>query len=179
MWACSPSGTVNETTTARTFSAPLDKPSHSGLRPPSRAISRAEKGRAGRKKGGRGGKRAGNTGQQRSLTVNNGHSKTGPDQGRSPLTRYDARISLGVRFPPAPRRPKWASTRAFGGGDNPTSRPPSRSRIPDQVLCGVTDGGVQPPSTQVVLTSLQLSDGGDKIWRSEGGKRADATMDRD
>ena len=34
----------------------------------------------------------------------------------------------------------------------------------------VTDGGVQPPSTQVVLTSLQLSDGGDKIWRSEGGK---------
>jgi hypothetical protein len=41
------------------------------------------------------------------------------------------------------------------------------------------DGGVQPPSTEVVLTSPQLSDGGDKIWRSEGGKRADANMDRD
>ena len=64
------------------------------------------KGRAGRK-------RAGNTGQQRSLTVNNGHSKTGPDQGRSPLTRYDARISLGVRFPPAPPRPKTGIYQGF------------------------------------------------------------------
>jgi hypothetical protein len=44
---------------------------------------------------------------------------------------------------------------------------------------GATDGGVQPPSTEVVLTSLQLSEGGDKIRRSEGGKRADANMDRD
>ena len=34
----------------------------------------------------------------------------------------------------------------------------------------VADGGVKPPSTEVVLTSLQLSDGGDKIWRSEAEK---------
>jgi hypothetical protein len=57
----------------------------------------------GRKKGGRGGKRAGNTGQQRSLTVNNGHSKTLADQGRNALTRHDAPICAGVRFPPAPQ----------------------------------------------------------------------------
>jgi hypothetical protein len=43
----------------------------------------------------------------------------------------------------------------------------------------VTDGGVQPPITEVVLTSPQLSEGGDKIRRSEGGKRADANQDRD
>ena len=42
-----------------------------------------------------------------------------------------------------------------------------------------TDGGVQPPSTEAVLTSPQLSNGGDKIWRSEGGKRADANTVRD
>jgi len=29
---------------------------------------------------------------------------------------------------------------------------------------GVTDGGIPPPSTEVVPTSLQLSDGGDQIW---------------
>ena len=41
------------------------------------------------------------------------------------------------------------------------------------------DGGVQPPSIEVVLTSLQLSEGGDKIQTSEGGKKADADTDRD
>lgn len=49
----------------------------------------------------------------------------------------------------------------------------------DQGFAEVKDGGVPPPSVEVVLTSLQLSDGGDKIWRSEGGKWADTTMDRD
>lgn len=53
--------------------------------------------------GEQGGERACNTGQQRSFTVNNGHSKTGPDQGRNALTRHNARMPSGVRFPPAPR----------------------------------------------------------------------------
>ncbi len=42
---------------------------------------------AGRKSDGRDGNRTGNTGHQRSLTVNNGQSKTGPDQGHNALTR--------------------------------------------------------------------------------------------
>jgi hypothetical protein len=41
----------------------------------------------GRKSDGPDGKRTGNTGHQRSLPVNNGHTKTVADQGRNPLTR--------------------------------------------------------------------------------------------
>lgn len=44
---------------------------------------------------------------------------------------------------------------------------------------GVTGGGVQPPSTEVVLASPQLSVGLDRISRSEGGTRADARTDRE
>lgn len=44
---------------------------------------------------------------------------------------------------------------------------------------GVADGGVELPSAGAALTSPQLSDDGDPIRRSEGGRRADANTDRD
>lgn len=47
------------------------------------------KGRTGREKG-------------RVTPVNNGHSKTNPDQGRNALTRDNAEVPSWVRFPPAP-----------------------------------------------------------------------------
>ena len=53
----------------------------------------------GRNSDGRDGKRTGNTGQQRSLTVNNGHSKTGHDQVDNALTRLGEHGWMRVRFP--------------------------------------------------------------------------------
>jgi hypothetical protein len=60
-----------------------------------------------------GGRRAGGAGIVRKTQVNNGHSKTGPDQRRNAPTWHDARIHSGVRFLPAPR--KVPSTRGNAG----------------------------------------------------------------
>ena len=59
----------------------------------------------GRNSDGRDGKRTGNTGHVRSLTVDNGHSKTDHDQERNALTRVGEVFEVGVRFPPAPLGP--------------------------------------------------------------------------
>jgi cytochrome P450 len=42
-------------------------------------------------------------------------------------------------------------------------------RIPDQGSCGGSGWGVRPPSTEVVLTSLQFSDGGDRSGDPRAG----------
>jgi hypothetical protein len=67
----------------------------------------------GRNSDGRDGKRTGNTGQLRSLTVNNGHSKFHADLGRNALTRLGEDLLVGVRFPPAPPRPKTGIYQGF------------------------------------------------------------------
>jgi hypothetical protein len=60
----------------------------------------------GRNSDGRNGIRTGNTGHQRSLTVNNGHSKTRPDQGCNALTRAGEDRCKVVRFPPSSTTPE-------------------------------------------------------------------------
>ena len=65
---------------------------------------RTEKGRIGREK----------DGSHRSFPVTpviNSHPKTTPEQGRKPLSRHSGVGWTGVRFPPAPPRRKWLSTR--------------------------------------------------------------------
>jgi len=73
----------------RTFGTPPNKPSQATLLSPLRVNSRAENGRTGAAKGR----------VTRSLTVNNGHSKTDPDLGRNPLTMHDARLHSGFDSP--------------------------------------------------------------------------------
>lgn len=63
---CSTPGTAIETTRARTFSARLEKPSHSGLRPPVEGDPEGGKRAGGREKGGK----------HRSTTVAHGHQRS-------------------------------------------------------------------------------------------------------
>jgi hypothetical protein len=69
----------------------------------------------GRNSDGRDGERTGNTGHQRSLTVNNGHSKRSTDQERNAVTRVGEHRRAGVRFPPAPRKPPSTRGNAANG----------------------------------------------------------------
>jgi hypothetical protein len=73
----------------------------------------------------------GNTGHQRSLTVNNGHSKTGADQGRNALTRVGEDSCKVVRFPPAPQN--VASTRGNAGSGRRDRSPVQLSGRPGRV----------------------------------------------
>ena len=65
----------------------------------------------GRNSDGRDGKKTGHTGHQRSLAVNNGHSKTGPELGPKPVSRHNGFGCKVVRFPPAPRTNKRTNER--------------------------------------------------------------------
>ena len=59
------------------------------------------------------GKRTGHTGHQRSLTVNNGHSKTGADLGRNALTRLGEDFEVGFDSPQLHRTRKMGIWQDF------------------------------------------------------------------
>ena len=73
---------------------------------------------SGRYRDGRNGNRTGNTGHLRSFPVNNGHSKTQPDQECKSLSRYDSLQRMRFRFPAAPQDitpRRWSFLRSSDG----------------------------------------------------------------
>ena len=101
----------------------------------------------GRNSDGRDGKRTGNTGQQRSLAVNNGHSKTTTDQERNALTRLGEELRVGVRFPPAPRE-FWRICPAQGICALVVSGPGGRKRATQNVDTARRRPGSRQPNSR-------------------------------
>ena len=124
----------------------------------------------GREEGGRGGERAGHTGQQRSLAVNYGHSKIGPDQGGNALTRHEGPKPSGVRFPQLHKR-KAPATRYFAGNSAEEGRSPRGS---DAVTRGFVAGWTgAPPCITALIASLQLNGTRTHASRRKSVRRAD------
>jgi len=112
----------------------------------------------------------------RTLAVTPGHSKTGTEQARCPLTRSDEIAQAAVRFPPAPRWPKMAHLPGLSRKSRRTANSPIRQL--ESVTRGFAkrmDGGVQPPRIEPAPRSLLLSEGDGQTQRCEGGKGRTAT----
>jgi hypothetical protein len=98
----------------------------------------------GRKSDGRDGKRTGNTGHHRSLTVNNGHSKTGPEQGRNAVTRAGEDSCKVVRFPQLHDALNGHLPGLLAGVKDRQGDPFGETESLTRDLVKETDGGIHP-----------------------------------